>query len=247
MSERSPQPSGQEGKNIFDKDEARFFRKHWLARNVTNLGVRAAFYIAILSTDWGRDFLRKYGLKETIFLAQSSAGLLEDSILSNGLYFPNDEGTSLSFKQAVAGRWVAYDFNRPAEFGKKYRGEKYQMRDGKLVAVFLDEVENKSENDFTPTNLSNMLDISYLFQLDFPSMESLLDKGFVRKSTYRHAYEQVVLLNKYRQFLALAGVIDNEVYTITPKGNGLVRLARDFGPKSKEPKTEKVLKQAFSY
>lgn len=247
MSERDIGPNKPEEKSPYDKDIARFFRRHWFIRSVTSLGVRGLWYMYLLTTDRGRDFIREYGLREAMVTAQQNAGFLEDSILSSGLYFPNDEGTSLSFKQAVAGRWVAYDFNRPAEFGKKYRGEKYQMRDGRLMAAFLEEVEGKSENDFTPTNLFNVLDISHIFQVDFPSMETLLDKGFIRKSTYRYTYERVGLLDKYRQFLALAGVIDDEVYTITPKGNGLVGLARDFGPKSKEPKTEKVLKPALSY
>lgn len=121
------------------------------------------------------------------------------------------------------------------------------MRNGRLIAAFLEEVENKSENDYTPTNLFNVFDISHTFQVDFPPMEDLLNKGFVRKTTYRDAYARVGLFDKYRQFLTLAGVIDNEIYTITPKGNGLVHLAEDFGPKSKEPETEKVLKPALSY
>lgn len=242
LPQREPikEPSSREGLD-------RTFRHNRLTRSIRNVGVGIVYLMYLISTDSGREDLRKYGLKDALFAAESRSGLLEDSILSDNLYFPNNDGTLLSWQRAIAGRWIAYDFNRPFEFGEKFRGEIWQKKEGKLWCFPLQEIIDKKSGDYTPTNLLDLFDFNHMRQLTAPSVDELLDWGLIRESTYEEAYLRAGLIDKYRRLMTLEGILDGKVYVVTPKGNGLIGLSHDSGKQEKDPKEKKVLKPRFSF
>src|SRR3972149_384724 len=95
---------------------SRFLRRHRIARFAINTLSRTILAIAMISTPGGIELFSNPEARRFIFDKETHTGLLKDSILSESLYYPNREDTSLDFSNAPAGRWVAYDFNRPSEF-----------------------------------------------------------------------------------------------------------------------------------
>lgn len=221
--------------------------RHRLGRKVRRAGTQMLFFAYLLSTDSGREGIRKYGFKDALFSLEARTGLLENSILSNTLYYPNDEEASLSSDQAVAGRWVAYDFDRPLEFGGKFKGEAWQKKEGKLWCFPLEEILDNNPDQHTPTSLPDWLEWNHLRQLSTPSIEELINWGLMIESTYREAYATVGLLEKYRTIMILDRVLDEKVYVITPKGNGLIGLSADSGKPQKNPEKGKVLRPKLSF
>lgn len=237
MSERLQPPN----KDIEDTTRRR------LGKRVRRFGTQMLYLAYLLSTDSGREGIKKYGFKDALFSLESRTGLLEDSILSNNLYYPNNEGSSLSNDQAVAGRWIAYDFERPLEFGKKFKGEIWQKKEGKLWCFPLEEILDNRPDQYTPTNLLDWFEWDHMRQLSAPSIDELINWGLIRESSYKEFFATVGLLEKYRVQLILEGVIDNKVYVVTPKGNGLIGLSADTGRPQKNPEKGKVLRLKLSF
>jgi hypothetical protein len=81
-----------------------------------------------------------------------------------------------------------------------------------------------------------------LFFLDAPPIEKIIEDGLLRETTYRDAYSRVGQFDRYRQYLALAGLLEAPIYSVTPKGNGIVYLVPDQGSSVRKPKESFVFK-----
>lgn len=218
-------------------------RESRVMRRIVNFTVTSAFYLNIFLTPNGRELLKTENGRRMLFNREGRIGMLEDSIFSYDLYYPNDGGTSLDYKSAAAGRWVGYDFHRKKEFGNKAK----QTSEGRLAAFMLEEVKDSGPDDYSPTGLANLYDIDHLFHLEIPPIDDLLKEGFVRETSYRVAFEKVGILDKYKQYLGLAAALEKPVYTVTPKGNGLVGLMRDGGDKVEKRKEVGVLRPVLGF
>lgn len=229
------------------KDIARFLRRHFLAKAAGNMFVLSALAYYLIFTRDGWQTLRNPELRQSLFNREENTGLLEDSIFAPDLYFPSDEGTGLENRRAVAGRWVAYDFNRPNEFGSIVKKRKTQVKQGKILAFPLIDIIDNKPDKYTPTNLFHSLWIEHLLQMESPTISDLIDYGLVEETTYREAYSRANLYDKYRVPLTLARLNDQTVYGVTPKGNGLIFLNPDFGDKKEHKEPKKILKPVFNF
>lgn len=213
------------------KEIAHFLRKHRLFRSAMNVAWRTALYTYLISTERGRKLLRDPENRRFFVDKEARTGLLEDSIINNTLYHPNDEGTSLMLSSAAAGRWVGYDFDRPLEFGP----EVGQFFEGKLWAVPLEAIMNNAPDHYTPTHRLELLDAAHLLQFETPSIQEAIEYGLVEPTTYRKAFGRARQYERYKLAMSLNGITDIEIYRVTPKGNGLIFLSPDTGRKVKKP------------
>lgn len=173
-------------------------------------------------------------------------GLLQDGILANELYFPNEEQTFLESFQAPAGRWFAYNFRAKTELNLKDRPPRDQWKGGRLITLLPEELKGRSANDYTPTFYVDFCSTDIL-NFDAPSLEQIINDGLIRETNYKEAYERVGLYEKYSRFLILAGLTDREIYQVTPKGNGLVFILPETGDKAPKPKYSPVLKPSHAF
>lgn len=112
----------------------------------------------------------------------------------------------------------------------------------------LEEVRDRGPDDYTPTGLANFFDLDHFLHLEVsPSIDDLLNQGFIRETTYREAFSKVDLYEKFGHYLTLAAIANNQLYTVTPKGNGLVGLALDGGSKVEKKKGLEVLKPVMGF
>lgn len=196
----------------------------------------------------GRYNLRNSEVRRVFFDREAQVGLLEDSIFNNELFYPNQDETGFLHKSAVAGRYVGYDFNRPAEFGPKVKKRGTQLvEDGRLFMIPLNEIMENPVDKHTSTYLLNIYNIEHMALCQPANIDDLLGHGLVEQTTYKAAYDRVGLYNKYSASLALGDIADRSVYRVTPKGNSLVFLAKDFGEQKKLPDAKKVLNPVLGW
>lgn len=198
----------------------------------------------LLFTPDGRRGLGDPYFKRALFQRKYRLGLLENAVIANNLYFPNEDNTSLENAQAAAGRYFGYDF-RKREMGIKGLPRDQWGGGGRLMTVLPPEIRRNSPNQYTPTYCIDLLNFSDLIYLDAPKLADVIRDGLLRTTDYANAYQRVGLYEKYRQFIVLSGIENNIVYQVTPKGNGLVRLMTDGGEKVQKPKTHPAFKPAF--
>ena len=67
----------------------------------------------------------------------------------------------------------------------------------------------------------------------YPSIDEVLEWGYVREVTYGESFERVKQFERYKDALAFFDISDKTVYQVTPKGNGLVYLLKDGGDKKR--------------
>jgi hypothetical protein len=216
-------------------------------RLTINTIYRFLLYSSIFITQDGRNMLSNPEARRMLYNREARTGLLLDSIIADELYVPNEEGASLELKSAVAGRFVSYDFHRPEEFKSDAKKRDIQNDNGRLIIFALDEVKDNDKNHYTPTELLDMFNVLHVLSVDTYSLEDAIDEGYLIKTTYKDAYKKVGLYNKYGILLGLQGLDDKTVYVVTPKGNGIVALAKDGGEKRKQPKTIGELKPVLSF
>ena len=217
-------------------------------RIIDTIGEIAVFSIVLLNPVSRNELINPF-FRQTLLSRKYRVGLLEDSILANELFFPNEDGTSLEKWNSALGRWFAYDFHETERLGIKRKPSKY-WKDGRLTTCLPNEIKDNPPNQYTPTYYIDIIHLSDAIYLDFPPFEQILKDGLLQETTYRAAYEKVGLLNRYYRYLALENLLDQPIYTVTPKGNGLVDIMPDFGVSSKKPKEAlapvPVLKPAFN-
>lgn len=223
-------------------DIAEFLKRHSLARRVFSYISTTLFYTFFLSSPIGRDALRDPNFRRCLFNRSERIGMLEDSVFNHELYFPNEDNTSLDYKSAFVGRWIGFDFYRKEEFGVKAK----QQAEGRLVAFILNEVRDRNPDDYTPTGLFNFYNLDHLLHFSTPTIEDLVKHEFIRETTYERAFTRVGIFDRYQTDLALAEVTHNPLYTVTPKGNGLIGLSQDGGKKIQKYQGLDVLKPIWN-
>lgn len=159
-------------------------------------------------------------------------GMLEGAIFDNTLYIPNEQGTSLEYLTSVGGRWCGYDHTCRDKLELKDLSNR--ITDGKLSAFPLPEILDNSSQDYTPIGMVDPMEMTDIFQIVCPTIEELLECGFVERVAYKHAFSKIGIYEKYETNLFILGIADKPVYQVTPKGNGVIYLSKDSG--DKEPK-----------
>ena len=170
-------------------------------------------------------------------------GLLEDAILSSELYIPGQEEKSLQYEKADGGRWVAYDFHRKAEFGER----SISFSEGILVATPLEEVINNPPDALTPTYIVDILDLSQFFQMTIPTIEELFRWGLIEEVAYGEAFRRVGLYDKYSRAMHVLEIMEVPLYSVTPKGNGLIFILGEGGEKSENKGRTQLPVPAFGW
>lgn len=214
----------------------RLFQAHRLLRKITNASLRLMIFSKILMDPEGREALRDPATRRFFFDREKRTGLLEDSILNPDIYHPNRETTSLELNSAPAGRWAGYDFNRGQEFSLGKHTYERSKVDGRLTVFKLDDIQDNSADTYTPTALFNLFDVIQMLTISFPTIDEALEEGYLKETNYKDAYSKVGLYDKYKLYLFGIGIADKPIYIVTPKGNAVVMLVRDFGRKSEKPK-----------
>lgn len=219
--------------------------RHNPALKVTGHILYALAMVYYLSaTKEGREALKNPEFRKTLIDKEKRTGLLEDTILSPILYHPNSEYTSLIKTQAQAGRWTSYDFRRSQEF---YPKKVKQLDNGKLIAFILPEIIGNDPNKFTPTNTVNIFDITHVLTIETPSIQQVIEYGYLKETTYKKAYDEAGTNGKFDKYLQLKNLLDTKIYQVTPKGNGMLFLATDAGEQIREEqKVAKLIPQIVS-
>lgn len=229
----------------FAKQYTEFLRTHRVIRTLHIKLIQSLWLGYLFLTPKGRDHLRDPLLKTLLFNREQRSGFLENSILNPQLYHPNKGGLSLELSSAPAGRWVGFDFYRPKEFGLKQDAFERQKYEGKLAIADLPEIKDNDASQYTPTNLYELFDIVHILSMEHPPVEKVVEKGYLKETTYGEAFDKVGLLSKYKATLILNNLVDEPLYAVTPKGNGVVFVFRDSGKRMEKPKTIPELKPAL--
>jgi len=169
-------------------------------------------------------------------------GLLEKSIIQNPLYIPSDNG-SLEKLEAKGWNFSGYDFDRISEFGKDVVSKK----EGRIVSFLLDRIKNNHKDVYTLTGILNIFDPIDVLTFEKPSVDYLIENGMLEKTTYQEAYSKTGLYGGYAKSMNILDISENEVYQVTPKGNGLMFLWPDGGDSSQKKKKIKELRPAFEF
>lgn len=163
------------------------------------------------------------------------AGMTEGSIFDYRLCHPNEDSTGLVYRQAEAGRFIGYDFNRPKVFPVNNRRPTVRiLGEGRLFGFILDEVKDSPSDEKTPTELLSIANIEHILSLDTHKPEDLVDQGFLDRLAYIDAYDKVGLASTYANELQNRGLATQNVYQVSPKGNTLFRLVPDGGSKKRK-------------
>lgn len=85
-----------------ERETVSLARRSRLARKLINAIYRPFIYCALLTIERGRMF-KDPELRRFIFDREARTGLLEDSIIGDELYVPNEDETSLECKSIAAG------------------------------------------------------------------------------------------------------------------------------------------------
>ena len=172
---------------------------------------------------------------------ESRTGLLSCSIINNPLYAPSQEVGSISQIRSSGGKWVAYDFLR-----LKYWKRATQTFRGTCYAMIPDEVIGRPSEDYTPTREYDLLSTD-LFFFERPSIERLQNVGMLEITTYAEAYQRVAGMNEETSnALHSAGIADQEVFQVTPKGNGLIFVGETGGDPEETKSTVRKLQTILS-
>jgi len=97
---------------------------------VSSIAIRLASTAANLATREGREILRG-PYKRALYDRKYQSGFFVRSIIQNPLYFPSDSESSLRYEEAVAGRFVGYDFHRKEELGHNIHDQLKKRKDCK--------------------------------------------------------------------------------------------------------------------
>lgn len=176
---------------------------------------------------------------------EKTTGLLEGSIIQNPLFHPDKDGNMTS-SGAVAGRYVGYDFDRPAIFGAKGERPDRRQRTGRIVTYLLPELKGDPD-EYTPVGYISRFNPYHQLHLDTPDIGTLEKRGLIRQTTYQEAYEDAGLWRQHAKWLQLAGLANSSVYTVTPRGNGVIYLAADRGISEKKVQKSGVLRPVFQF
>lgn len=165
----------------------------------------------------------------------------ENAIISPRLCHPDDKNEHPVYRQAHAGQWLGYDFNRSKYFPKASEARSDPLRyEGTLRAFMLDELEDVPDDTRTEINFTDFLTVETLFKYDKPTIERLHDIGFVTLRSHEDAYEAAGQ-EHWIDELRSRSVARDPVYQITPKGHLLISLEEDAGKKTPRKDAKPIL------
>ena len=251
MSEREPRK-----KSPFDEEKFKKWQesleKYPLKRKLTNISFKGFLYFTVylqyMTDPEFRQRVDETNALEILTKKEARTGFLEGSMIGNPLYVPSEDEFGMRPEKAPPGRYVGFDFRRPSEFGSPKKEKIKQTYQGKLVSFPLNELANNHPSRYTPTGYLEIFDVAHYLQIEYSNMDDLLSYGFVEQMNYRKAFKLSGYLGNYEQLLKERSIIDEPVYSITPKGNGLVFLVSDGGQKDKaDDLRERVLNPVFGY
>lgn len=209
------------------------FQKQQLQRTQQSRAIRFLYDVTIHLVVYGMFFFTPDGWsalanprRRRLLSRRARHGLLEGTIIQNPLYIPRDE-SNLEMRTATAGQWVAYDFERPDKLGHQQ-----PVSEGVLYSLLVNWLDGYSRHAPTPIFSIDVLS-SDIFAFERPSVEYLIQKDILESATYEKAYRRVGRYDAYARAMEVLGISDKEVFQVTPKGNGVVRLGRDGGDTSK--------------
>lgn len=232
----------------FDEDPAneikyQFWKENPFFEKVFSKFTQGVIFVFLHATKEGREMWRDPDLRNAIFNREGRVGLLSQAILAPALYHPNPEMASLELSATEAGRWVGYDFRRPEVFGNKVIKNGRVKQAGKLLLIDLEEYRDQN---FTPSTVADLLLFRQILSLWSPDLDHFVNNGYIDETTYRTAYQRVGVWDKYGKYLELAGVANERVYQVTPKGNTLVFLEPNNGNELRECRESRVLRPALA-
>lgn len=154
-------------------------------------------------------------------------GLSEGSFVGSNLWVPHFySGIFYNVDlSALPGVWFCQDFSN----------ENKPIRYGSLFSEITSEMINNSPDELTPFKpIASIDDVAALSSTD---SSLLLNRGLLRWTSYEQAYRNAGILDKYAKDLEREGILEEQILTVTPKGNGRVWCMSISGsgtPKTKE-------------
>lgn len=177
-------------------------------------------------------------------------GLVAGAIISSDLSYPafNTEKPRILQSKPPGGRFAAFDFTLPNVFpdNPDIQSEEHMLSTGRVAAFKIDEFTDRPPAKLTGFDEFNILDIEDFLTLGFYDPLELTDRGFLELTTNAAAYDFHGLYDTYEDELVARSVVNDPVYLIQPKGNGLIGLASDGGDKDPQPETSAVTETSWS-
>jgi hypothetical protein len=221
------------------KDFHNRLKKNKIERNLLNLIYKIILYadpmIKSLSKD-GREELKNSNYMNIIFNREYRIGMLTGTILSNSQFTPIPQTNDYMFESSKAGELIGVDYLRQEELGEKA----ITISKGSLFGCLLEEIENKSIEEYTPTGLLNLFDVMHSLQLETPSLEKLIKGEYIEPISYTNALKSVGQYENLASIISNSEIQHKEVYQVTPKGNGLLFLESKFGEPSPKKTKNKI-------
>jgi len=169
--------------------------------------------------------------------------LLEGSMISGKLLYPDQATGRLTYDQPKAGAWTGYDFNRSKEFPKD--NPKRALQSGSLFGLHIDEIVGNAKDEKTPIGLVHLYRAEHAMHLLARyTMQDLRDIELVEEKSYSDAYKAVGLYERYAEDIHSRGLADTLVDQVTPKGNTLVGL-RNYGQPKPSPQPQLEAQPGF--
>ncbi len=162
------------------------------------------------------------------FKPENRIGLLTGSILAQSIVFPNEERTNLVFDESPEGEFSAYDFKRSEQFGEVLHAAGHDIHAGKMAALLLNSVLDNPAGRLTPLDQVDFLKMRQALKICWISLSGAVELQLIAKRSYGDAYAIAGALNQWEPRLRQLQLIEEPVYQITPKGNGLIDLIQDF-------------------
>lgn len=145
-------------------------------------------------------------------LAQKNIWLKTNSILWNQLWQKNADW-ELIYSCATAGLWNAQSINNPLHVG--------MLNNKDMLSILLEEIKNNDTECETPDEYLNIFEVDHVLQFTKLNITSALEYWAIRHVSYGEAFENMEDDSALEQIRSLKK-IDNKIYQITPKWNGLI-------------------------
>lgn len=155
-------------------------------------------------------------------------GLLSDSIIAPTIHFPDRDRSDLVQCTAEEGEVAAYDFEWSRKFGEDYHTSGWDYDVGKMSALLLDRVMDNPAGHYTPLEWVDFTKLRSVFRLSWVSLGDAVSLNLIAERSYGDAYAIAGELNNWEHRLRHYGLIDEPVYQVTRKGNGLIDLVHSL-------------------
>ena len=164
--------------------------------------------------------------------SKSRFGLLENSIMGNPLFAPTFEGNEIKKLSGSAGNYFACDFERR----KHFQPERYLTQQGTITSFLPSDYDDRdflSQDANVKTSLEefDMRNIYDILRMDEKTLTQYMDIGVLKEVTYEDALINAGLLEGFKDLYHKSGLLNENIYQVTPKGNGLLFIMKRGGDK----------------